>query len=409
MMPFSLFLALKYLKPKRSFVSVVTLISVVGILLGVAILVIVLSVMTGFDDMWREKILGFSAHLTVVRPGAILEDDEALCARLRRIPGVTQAASHVQTLVLLRKGERLAAPHLIGLTPEKAGAISEIPRHIQPGGAFDLSAGHLVIGCDLAAQLGVRVGDAVLVYSPKTVMNRDEIQLPEDMVIAGIFELGMWEFDSGFALASLGTARQLCGMESGAMAIRVMTDDPLRAQPLADRIVETLGPEYRAVTWMDMNRTLFDALRVEKSMMFLLLVFITIVAMFSVTNTLIVIGVQKTGEIGLLKAIGASPLEIMGVFIWHGWIQSVVGTVSGIGAALLTLQYRNELVRWLSVKLHVDLFPKSIYLLSEIPSRTLPSDVLTIAAVVFGFCTLASIVPAARAAALNPVEALRQE
>jgi len=408
MMPFSLFLALKYLKPRRSFVSVVTIISIIGVLLGVAILIIVLSVMTGFDDMWRDKILSFNAHLTVIKPGDIIQNDEETAAEIRKIPGVTCAEPHVQTIVLLQHGQKIAAPFLVGMAPDSTSIINQLPRHMTSG-SFDISEGNIILGVDLAAQLDLRPGDKVLVYSPRCVMAKDEIQLPDELTVSGIFELGMWEFDSNFVLVSIGSARAFYGIDGGAVAIRVMTADPFAAPKLAGAIEAKLGPEYQAMTWMDMNRTLFDALRVEKSMMFMLLVFITIVAMFSVTNTLIVIGVQKTDEIGLLKAIGFSPSQIMGVFVWHGWIQCVVGTAGGIGSGLLMLHYRNEVVRWLSERLGVDLFPKAIYLLSEIPSRTSALDVAMISLAVFVFCTIASIIPAARAAALNPVDALRHE
>ena len=409
MMPFSLFLALKYLKPKRSFVAVVTTISIVGVMLGVAILVIVMSIMTGFDDMWNEKIQGFTAHLTVMRQGGgnISDDDEVL-ATVRKIKGVTGAAKHVQTVVLIQKGDVTAAPFIVGMDPKGADSVSKLPRSIVSG-AFDLSEGCVVVGVDLAARLGVGVGDQIVVYSPKCVMAQDEIRLPDELTVSGIFELGMWDFDSGFMITSLGTAREMCGMDHGSMAVRIMTANPAKATELGHSIMAALGPGYIALTWMEMNQTLFDALSVEKSMMFLLLIFITVVAMFTVTVTLLLIGVQKTDEIGLLKAIGFAPRQIMSVFVWHGWIQCVIGEVCGIGMGMLFLNYRNEIVRWLSERMGVELFPKSIYLLNAIPSRTTAQDVAMISLAVFLLCTLASIIPAARAAALRPVDALRHE
>ncbi len=407
-MPFSFFLALKYLRPKRSFLSVVTVISVLGIVIGVAILVIVMSVMEGFDDMWREKILGFSAHLTVSRPGEVLDNAEELAERLAKMDGISGAVPHVQTIVLMESGRRVAAPFVVGMAGEEAGLVSEIPESIVAG-AFDLGADKIVLGWDLAGRLGLGVGDTVLVYSPRNVMARDEIYLPEELEVSGIYKLGMWEYDSRFALTSIQMARDLYGLDEGALAIRIMTEDPFMAHEHADAIMAELGPGYQALTWMDLNQTLFDALRVEKDLMRFLLACIAVVAFFCVANTLIVITVQKTQEIGLLKAIGFSEFKIMGVFIWHGMIQCLVGTGSGIGGGMLLLHYRNEVVSWLSSVMGVELFPASIYQLSKIPAHTTPQDLLSITLLVFVFCLLASVIPAARAAWLDPVKALHSD
>ncbi len=406
--PFSLFLALRYMKPRRSFVSVVTLISMLGVLLGVAILVIVLSVMTGFDDMWRDKILGFSAHITVMRTSRVIDDDQELARRISQVKGVTDVSPHVQTLVLMRNQNRISAPFVLGMSPTPTGIAGRIADSITQG-EFDIADDKMILGWDLAAQLGVSLGDTVLVYSPKNVVNRDEIYLPEEFTVSGIFDLGMWEFDSRFALTSMDAARDLYGLEGGAVAMRVSTDDPFKAAVYADNIVAALGPGYKALTWMDLNRVLFDALRVEKGVMFMLLVFITVVAIFCITNTLIVIAVHKTREIGLLKAMGFPSSRIMGVFIWHGLIQCVLGTIAGISTGMLVLHFRNEIVTWLSSRMNIELFPKAVYQLSQIPSHTSWQDVATIAGLVFVFCTLASIIPAARAARLDPVEAIRNE
>jgi len=414
MMPFSLFLALKYLRPKRSLVSVVTAISVLGVALGVAILVIVLSIMTGFDDLWKDKILSFTAHVTVIKQGGLVNDEE-LGPVLKKAPGVTDVAAHVQTIVLIQNGKSISAPFAVGIPDERSGIMSEIPGKIKSG-AFDVTEGNMVVGRDLAIQMGLEVGDKVLVYSPKCVMAKDEIHLPDELTVAGIYELGMWEFDSNYVLVSLDTARDLYGIERGAMAMRVTTRDPMKAFQTADTVAAMLNRNisedespYIALTWMDMNKTLFDTLRVEKGMMFFVLAMVTIVAMFCVTVTLIVMGVQKTREIGILKALGFPPFRIMGVFIWHGWIQCLGGMFMGLGAGMFLIQYRNEVVRWLSYRLNIELFPKSIYLLSEIPARTMWSDVAEVFLLVWICCTIASLVPAIRAAFMRPVDALRQE
>ena len=408
MMPFSLFLALKYLRPKRSFTSVVTVISVLGVLLGVAILVIVLSVMTGFDNMWREKILSFKPHLTVVSRHGVIENEESLCRRIEGVEGVTGAAASIETRVLMQHEGRTAAPIVIGMDPRRAAKVTRVPEHMSAG-SFLLEDGGAVLGADLAARVGLAVGDRPLVYSPMNVLSSEEVYLPEELTVSGVFNLGMRDFDSGFVLTSLDVARELVGLDRGALAVYVMTSDPFRFDTVAQRVSEEIGPGYTIRTWKEVDSVLFEALQHEKTMMFVLLVFITIVAIFCVTNTLIVITVQKTNEIGLLKALGFSSCRIMGAFVWHGWIQCLAGTAAGIGVGLAVLHNLRRIMDWLMSAMDIEVFPKEIYGLSEIPWSTSFSELAHIALFVMAFCTLSSILPAYRAARLDPVEALRHE
>jgi len=405
--PFSLFLAFKYLKPKRSFISVVTVFSVVGVLLGVAILVIVLSVMTGFDNMWREKILSFKPHLTITSRYGTIEDDESLCEQIAALDGVTGVAASIESRVMVQHRGRLTAPVLLGITPERAASVSKIPENMLTG-EFNIEDDGLVIGGDLASQLGVLAGDQLLVHSPMSVMAQDEIHLPEELEIAGVFDLGMRDFDGGFVLTSIGVARDLVGLDSGAYSIYVMTEDPFAFEDFAQRIRDAVGPRYAVRTWQEVDRLLFDALAHEKTMMFILLAFITVVAIFCVTVTLIVIVVQKTGEIGLLKALGVPTWKILLAFLVHGWVQCLVGTALGIGTGLLVLTNLPRIVRALA-RCNVSVFPKAIYGLSEIPWETSPKDLVQVCVMVMVVCTASCIVPVLRAAVLDPVEAFRQE
>ncbi|MFC1498427.1 ABC transporter permease [Verrucomicrobiota bacterium] len=408
-MPFPLFLALKYLKPKRSFISVVTLISVIGVLIGVAILVIVLSVMTGFDNMWREKILSFKPHITVSSWHGVIRDEEALCRKIETIPGITGVSPVIETLTLMQYKGRSVAPYVIGMDPDRAASVSRVSEtNFIRFGKFDLNGNNTVIGQDMASSMGISEGDKVLVYSPQNVMSKDELYLPEELTVSGIFNMGMRDFDSGFILTSLEVARDLLGLEDGTRSIYIMTEDPFRFEAFSNKVRAMLPPSLSVSTWKDVDQMLFAALSHEKTLMFILLVFITIVAIFCVTNTIIVIIVRKTNEIGLLKALGFSSGKIMGAFVWMGWIQCLVGCALGVGVGLLILNNMEHIVALLT-KIDIEVFPKGIYGLDKIPCSTSVKDVAGIVLLVIVFCTLGSLLPARRAANLDPVDALRHE
>lgn len=405
---FSLFLAFKYLKPKRSFLSVVTLLSLLGVTLGVAVLIIVLSVMTGFDETWRERILSFNAHVKVTEYGGVVQHPDRVLKVIKDMKRITGAAPELEGLVFVQTGDNAQPAQLRGIDPELEKTVSQVPNHMVEG-SFSVGYGQIVVGRDLALRMGLQMGDKLLVYSPQNFVSRDELRLPEELTVSGIFEVGMYEIDSGYVLTSLETARSIYNVEQGVHSIQVMTDDPMAAPLVARDIRAALGPFFQARTWIDLNSQLFTALQTEKNMMFFLLIFITIVAAFGITNTLITLAVQKTHEIGLMKALGFSSRRIMGIFLWIGAVQGVIGTACGVGLGLLALKYRNELLNFISAQFRVDLLPKELYQLSQIPAHTTTGDVLTVCATVLVICTLAGLVPAWRAARLEPVEALRNE
>ncbi len=407
LLPFPLFLALKYLKPKRSFLSVVTLFSVLGVLLGVAILVIVLSVMTGFDNMWREKILSFKPHLTISGRYGPIQDVEELTTTVEKISGVRGAAASVETRVMLQAHDRVSAPVLLGVDAARAHSVSQIPAHLHLG-AFDLDGDKIVIGIDLAMRMGLRVGDTVLVHAPRSVMQPDELHFPEELTVTGIFDLGMRDFDAGFVLADIGIARDLVGLTQGAFSLFVMTDDPFLFDIMAERVRQVIGPRYNVETWQESDRLLFDALAHEKMVMFVLLAFITIVAIFCVTVTLIVVVVQKTAEIGLLKALGVPTWKILFAFLIHGWVQCLIGTLAGMGTGVIVLQNLNRIVGFLET-LDIAVFPKAIYGLAELPWELSAQDLWQVGGLVLAACTLTCLIPVMRAAFLQPVEAFRTE
>jgi lipoprotein-releasing system permease protein len=408
-MPFSLFLALKYLKPKRSVTSVVSLVSVIGVVLGVAIIIIVRAVMTGFGDMWREKILDFKPHITVSSVGGgVIENEQSVCDRLEQVPGVLAASPGLEMRVLVEHRRRVVAPLIIGTDPKRAQRVMKLDR--MSAGEFNVEGDSVVIGIDLAAELGLMVGDDLLVYSPMNLVAKDEVYFPERLKVTGIFDSGQRDFDSGFIITSIAVARDLMGMKAGVYSVHLKVDDP-QNQARFKRIVSDVSmlvPLYSVRTWQEVDSQLFNALAVEKNMMVILLMFITVVAIFCVTNTLIVLTVQKTDEIGLLKALGFSSRQVMVAFVLHGWIQCLIGTLLGIGAAYLILENLHSLVSLLA-KLGVEVFPKDVYGLAQIPWRVIPREVVDVALSVILFCTVASFLPAWRAARMDPVTALRKE
>ena len=373
-----------------------------------AVLIIVLSVMTGFDETWRERILSFNAHVRVNEYGGIVHQPEKLLNALKQVDGITGAAPNLEGLVFVQVGDNAQPAQLRGIDPELEKTVSQVPNHIVEG-RFSVGYGQVVVGRDLALRMGLKLGNKLLIYSPQNFVSRDELRLPEELTVSGIFEVGMYEIDAGYVLTSLETARSIYNVEQGVHSIQVMTADPMAAPRIARDIRKALGPFFEARTWIDLNSQMFTALQTEKNMMFFLLIFITIVAAFGITNTLITLTVQKTHEIGLLKAIGFSNRRIVAIFLWIGMVQGVIGTGMGLGLGLLALKYRNELLNFISSQFRVDLLPKELYQLSQIPAHTTTSDVVTVCATVLVICTLAGLVPAWRAARLEPVEALRNE
>jgi len=407
-LPFSLSMALKYLKPKKSLVSIVTLISMVGVALGVAVLIIVLSVMTGFDEVWRDRILKFNAHVNLLPRTGLVESWESLCEEALFLEEVVGAAPMIDGLVLTQTESRMHTPILRGVDVEREKSVSEVPDSIIDG-EFSLDYGEIVIGNGVARRMNLHVGDVVNVFAPQGLLSESGIPLPDELRVSGIFYVGMFEFDEGYVYTSLSTASSLFDIEQGVNSVKLMLNNPMEATLVADKLESTLDDKIYPQTWMQAHQQIFTALQVEKNMMFFLLAFVALVAAFSITNTLITLTVQKTREIGLLKALGFRNSGIMGIFVWMGLLQGIIGTVSGIGLAYLALHYRNDILRFMSNEWRLDLLPPELYQLSQLPAKTSIIDVGLVAGLVLLFCMLAGMLPAWRAARMEPVDALRFE
>jgi len=408
-MNFPLFLAIKYLKPRRDLVSVIPIITMAGVSLGVAILMIVLAVMTGYGEVWREKILGFKPHITVRGYHGKIDDPDAAVAAIEKVPGVKSAAAAIITPVMLSLDIDIEDPPIsqaviIGVDPERESILSQMHDRIV-GGTYDISGNNVVLGLKLARSLGARIGSTLLCYSPRNLNTKAELHLPEEMVVAGVYQTGQNDYDASFLLCSLGMGREILGMDGGALLIQAQLDDPITAWKQQFAITEALGPLFHVSTWQEEDQMLFIAVKTEKTMMFILLAFIAIVAAFCVTNTLILITIQKTREIGLLKALGFSRWQIESAFVLNGVIQCVAGILLGLGLGWAVLRNLKRIIGWLT-SLNIEVFPAEIYGLDELPWRVIPSDIGAVVGMVFVFCVLAAYLPAMRAARLDPVKAI---
>ena len=408
-LPFSAFLATRYLRPRRSIVSVVTVLSLMGVMLGVAILMIVLSIMNGFAELWNQKFLGFSDHITITSKFGPLADDEDLLDSLAEVEGVSGVASLIRDLVLIRHGSETLPVVVVGTDPDRLSDVSTVSESIIAGDPDGLYRDEVFMGAHLASRLRVFPGQDVLLISARSIAREDELVLPEEPRVAAVYQVGEYDFDSRFVFVSLEKARDLFDVEEGYHSIRVQLEEPMYPDRIREMLRQQLGPDYTLRTWREdeNNSTYLQAIENEKSMMFLLLISVAGVAMFCVTATLIIVGVQKTREIGLLQAIGFTPGRIMFVFLIYGWTLSLLGVIAGIVSGQVFLHYRNEIVQGMRSAWGVEVFPASVYKLAEIPSRTDWMDMVTVVILVFVFSTLASLLPALRAAWMNPVDALR--
>ena len=407
-LPFELFLGLRYLKPKRTFVSVITLISLSGVTIGVWVLIAVIAVMSGFDRELRDKLMGMHAHVTIT--GDLIQNGEKIVQDALKEPHVKAASPFAMGLVLVEFNRHVATPYLKGIDPKREVTVSKLGAYIKEG-SLDLAGDKVVIGQELAAQYGIYLGDKITVYSPRNLEKRgEEVYLPMELTVTGIFQSGMFEYDVGLILTSLETAQDLYGLGTAIHGVELMTDDPfLGAQQVAGDLNRKLPAPLRAQTWAQMNSRLLGAIQVEKTMMFVILIFIIIVAAFGITSTLITVTVQKTKEIGVIKALGATSGKILRIFLLQGFIVGVFGVAAGVGLGLLTVHNINPISHFLSRVAGIDVFPRDIYNFPAIPASLSISDLLTIAGSALVICTLAGLIPALRAARLEPVEALRYE
>jgi lipoprotein-releasing system permease protein len=421
-LPFELLLALRYLRPKRSFVSIITLISVIGVALGVAVLIIVISVMSGFDHDLRDKILGFNSHLTISHAGGFVKNYEQLAKTVSANPEVRGVSPLVLGPVLVETqpdADRPAlqdAPMLRGVDPATEAKVSMLPSKVTEG-KFDLSGRGLVVGCDFADHLRLRVGDRLSLYSAREIQkmkaahdhHEDVAIIPDDYEIRGIFDTGYYEYNARVIVASIDNAQDLFDLTDEVHGLLVTLHNADHAAAVQKQLELALGPDYAITTWMEQSSALLDAILVEKNLMFYIMFFIVIVAAFGITCTLITFVVMKTREIGLMKAVGASSRQVMFTFVIQSVIVSVFGVAAGVSFGLFAVYVRNDFLHFMNRLTGFELFPASIYGFGELPALIIPSDIIIICGGSLLICLFAAILPARHASKMNTVRALHHE
>ncbi len=431
MKSFSLFLALRYLKPRRTFVSVITLISVLGVTLGIWALIVVISVMTGFDRELKRKVIGFDAHLLIKSEG-LIDDWRSAAAEVKSASADIVAVSPmVLGPVIVEFQTQRMAPKIRGVDATLEGQVSDIKNSIIAG-EFNLDGANTVLGADLARALGAQVGDKITIYSPsnlkevfdqldamekagdkatkdKKLAQVRELILPTEVTVTGIFSSGRYVYDSEILFVPLYLGQELYGLKDSVHALTVKTTDAYRAEAVKNQLAEKLQPPLFALTWMDLNRSFFDAVRLERNVMFILLFIIIIVAGFGIMNTLITVTVQKRREIGILKALGSRTMQIIWIFLAQGMVVGIFGTVIGLVIGLVTVYIRNGASRWVAGTFGIEIFPASVYQFTEIPAELVTRDVALICVSAFVICSVAALIPAFLAARLDPVKALRMD
>ncbi len=423
-LPFELMLALRYLRPKRTFVSVITLIAVIGVTLGVTVLIVVIAVMTGFGEQLRERLLGFNPHLTVRQVGANLTEYRDIVERVTRNPGVLAAAPMVEGPVLLERpaegGSMVLTPIVRGVDRVAGRDVTALLDKIRLG-TNDLRGNGILLGWELAKELNASPGDLVNILPPGLAQRMlsqarrnadgrtDEAFLPTEFVVRGIFDAGFYEYNVAYVATSLSNAQDLYSLDDAVHGVMVMLKDPMAATLVRRELSLELGPEYRVTTWMEEKGEILEAVAVEKKVMFIVLFFVMIVAAFGITSTLITFVVQKTREIGVLKALGCTRWQVSWLFLSQSVFVGLIGVASGFVLGMLAVRYRNEFLDLMRRVTGLELFPASIYGFGQLPARIDPMDVGLICGSALVICLLAGLLPAWNAGRLQPVEALRHE
>jgi len=409
---FERMVAFRYLRARRQegFISVIAIFSLLGIMLGVATLIIVMSVMNGFRVELLGRIIGINGHLSVYAPQGRLTDYDALAERVRQVPGVVAVHPMIEELVLTSANGRSTGTPVRGMSEQDVAAEALLAHHIVAGSLDQFTDDQVMLGDKLAFKLGVRVGDAVTLLSPNGQATAfGTVPRVKTYRVGALFDVGMYEYDSNFIFMPLAAAQTYFQLPGAVTTLQVFIGDPDRAPDVAAAVQQQLGPGYRVYDWEQTNSAYFGAVQVERNVMFIILSLIIVVAAFNIISSMIMLVKDKTRDIAILRTMGATRGMVLRIFMLSGASIGVVGTLLGfvLGIAFTThIEQIRELVQDV---LHVNVFNAEIYFLTQIPARIDWNEVVTVIAMAFGLSFLATLYPSWRAARLDPVEALRYE
>ena len=397
---------------RNGFISFISAVSMLGIALGVAALIIVLSVMNGFQKEVTDRMLSVIAHVEILEPqGEALPDWRATAAAARQNPQVIGAAPFISAQSLLVRGDEMRGAVVRGISPADEAQVTPIAAQLQHGVLAQLRPGawRVVLGVELARALRVRPGDTVTVVAPGgQVTPAGTVPRLKTLTVAGTFEAGHYEYDSGMALIDIDDAARLYRVD-GPTGVQLKLADLQRARVVAHELADLLGPGVVVRDWTRANRNWFAAVQIEKRMMAIILTLIVAVAAFNLVSTLVMTVTDKRADIAILRTLGASPRSVMRIFVVQGATSGIIGTLSGVALGLLVALNIDVIVPAIERTLGVSFLPGSIYLISRMPSDPRMSDVLPIAGVSLVLAFVATLYPSWRASRVNPAEALRYE
>jgi len=409
-MPWYLYIALKQLRPTGRILSFYTLVSVVGVMLGVALLIIVLSVMSGFGHEIRTKIVETQGDV-LVQSGQIDYESAQLMAEVEAFPEVAAVAPFAQGPIMVQYQNQPRFPVIQGIDLERELDVVPLAKFLRSGDLDDLDDDSVLVSSELAAGLRIGVGVEGELYSPLLVERRkqDEIVLPRAVQVVGIFETGWNQIDGNTVIGSLRLMQDLYGLGDGIHGLKLRLNEGVDVDVAVQAINKRLDWGYRALSWIDTNRDFLFVLQLEKNILFFLLLFVILVSTFAITSSLLITVVRKTKEIGLFGALGGRRWQVAACFCLQGLVIGVAGTVLGFGLGFLCLHYRNAVIHAFAKLTQSEAALLRFYQFSDLPSHSDLSDMAFIAVASVVMSTLAGIIPAWRAARLKPAEALRAE
>jgi lipoprotein-releasing system permease protein len=416
LIPYEILVGLRYFHARRSgrngFVSFIAAVSMLGIALGVAALIVVISVMNGFQEELRNRILSVASHIEIRSISGGIADWQAVARVVKANPRVRGAAPFVIGQAMLSANGANRGALVRGIEPALEDTVADIGKHMRAGSLADLRPGEfgIVLGGELARALGVRIGDPVVVITPQgTVTPAGTLPRVKSFKLVGVFEIGMYEFDSGLALIDMADAQKLYRMGDSVSGVRLKLDDMFAARLVAGELLRALPVDAEIRDWTQDHANFFRAVAIEKRVMFIILTLIVAVAAFNIVSAQVMVVTDKRADIAILRTQGASPASILAIFVIQGALVGVIGTVIGvIGGVLLALNI-DTVVPFIERTFSIQFLDKSVYYISELPSDLQRGDITLIAVIALALALLATIYPSWRAANVNPAEALRYE